>query len=346
MSIFRGFKGFLFIVAVSIFAQQNTIPHADRRITLHVVVTDKAGMAQSGLRQGDFSLVDNKLPQQIVSFEAIEGSATPAPPVEIILVVDRVNSSFAAAANERQQTEKFLRQNGGQLQWPTSIAFVSDSGTTMQSATKDGNALVAALEQSDNALRTTSRRSQGFYGAGDQFELSLKALNGVTDYAAKIPGRKLLIWLSPGWPLLSGPRVELSSKNQQELFRSIVAVSTELRQAGITLYSIDPLGLADAAGLGVTYYQEFLKGVSKPSQVQAGDLALQVLAVQSGGKALNSSNDLVRQIETCIADTNAWYTLSFDSPPADGPDEYHKLEVKVDKRELTARTSAGYYAQP
>jgi VWFA-related protein len=249
--------------------------------------------------------VDNKLPQKLVSFQAVEGSATPAPPVEIILVVDRVNSSFGSAANERLQTEKFLRQNGGQLQWPTSIAFVSDSGTTMQSATKDGNALVTALEQSDNVLRTTSRKSQGFYGAGDQFELSLKALNGVADYAGKIPGRKLLIWLSPGWPLLSGPRVELTSKNQQGLFHTIVAVSGELREAGITLYSIDPLGLADAAGPGVTYYQEFLKGISKPGQVQAGDLALQVLAVQSGGKALNSSNDIVRQIETCIADTNA-----------------------------------------
>jgi VWFA-related protein len=290
--------------------------------------------------------VDNKEPQKIVAFQAIEGSATPAPPVEIILVVDRVNSSFASAANERQQTEKFFRQNGGQLQWPTSIAFVSDSGTTMQSATRDGNALATALEQSDNALRTTSRRSQGFYGAGDQFELSLKALNGIADYAAKIPGRKLLIWLSPGWPLLSGPGVELGSKDQQGLFRTIVAVSAKIREAGITLYSIDPLGLADAAGPRVTYYQEFLKGISKPSQVQAGDLALQVLAVQSGGKALNSSNDIVRQIESCIADTGTWYTVSFDSPPADGPDEYHKIEVKVDKPGLTARTTSGYYAQP
>jgi VWFA-related protein len=346
MTMSRGVRAFVFVAALPIFAQQGAIPHSDRRITLDVVVTDKAGKAQSGLQQNDFTLVDNKLPQKIVSFQAIPGGATPAPPVEIILVVDRVNSSFAGTANERQQTEKFLRQNGGQLQWPTSIAFVSDSGTTMQSATKDGNALVTALEQSDNALRTTSRRSQGFYGAGDQLDLSLKALNGVVDYATKIPGRKLLVWLSPGWPLLSGPRVELSSKNQQGIFRTIVAISTGLRAAGITLYSIDPSGLADAAGSRVTYYQEFLKGVSKPSQVQAADLALQVLAVQSGGRALNSSNDMVSQIESCIADTNAWYTLSFDSPPADGPDEYHKLEVKVDKSGLTARTSTGYYAQP
>ena len=344
MTVYRVFKAFLFVVALPAFSQQGA--RTDRRITLDVVVTDKAGKAQSGLQQSDFTVVDNKLPQKMVSFQAVEGTATPAPPVEIILVVDRVNSSFAGAANERQQTEKFLRQNGGQLQLPTSIAFVSDSGTTMQTATKDGNALVTALEQSDNALRTTSRKSQGFYGAGDQFELSLKALNGVADYAGKIPGRKLLIWLSPGWPLLSGPRVELSSKDQQGLFRTIVAVSGELREAGITLYSIDPLGLADAAGPGVTYYQEFLKGVSKSSQVQAGDLALQVLAVQSGGKALNSSNDIVRQIGSCIADAHAWYTVSFDSPPADGPDEYHKLEIKVDKPGLTARTNTGYYAQP
>ena len=113
MTIFHGVTAFLFVVALPVFGLQDAVPHTDRRITLNLVVTDKTGKAQSGLQQGDFTVVDNKLPQKIVSFQAVVGNATPAPPVEIILVVDRVNSSFAGAANERQQTEKFLRQNGG-----------------------------------------------------------------------------------------------------------------------------------------------------------------------------------------------------------------------------------------
>ena len=65
----------------------------------------------------------------------------------------------------------------------------------------------------------------------------------------------------------------------------MVGLSTQLRQARITLYSVDPL--VSNQGVGRTsYYQEFLKGVSKPSQVNVGNLSLQVLAVQSGGLAL------------------------------------------------------------
>ncbi len=156
----------------------------------------------------------------------------------------------------------------------------------------------------------------------------------------------MLIWLSPGWPMLSGPNLRLSAKDQQGLFTSIVATSAALLKARITLYSIDTLGVVDAGGLQTTCYRSFLKGVSAPKQVQPGDLALQVIATQSDGKVLNSSNDIGKEIATCMDDANVWYVLTFDSPPADGPNEYHQLDVKIGKPGLTARTRTGYYAQP
>ena len=69
---------------VSGFAQQN------RNMTLDVVVTDKSGKPVAGLEQRDFTLLDNKQPQKIVSFQAVEGgTATADPPVEVILLVDQ-----------------------------------------------------------------------------------------------------------------------------------------------------------------------------------------------------------------------------------------------------------------
>ena len=131
-----------------------------------------------------------------------------------------------------------------------------------------------------------------------------------------------------------------------EFFRSVVALSDGLQKARITLYSVDPLGTADAVGVRTSYYKDFLKGVRAARQVQAGNLALQVLADQSGGRVLNSSNDVAGEIATCIADATAFYVLSFDGVEGDGPNEYHMLEVKIDKPGLTARTRSGYYAQP
>jgi VWFA-related protein len=316
-------------------------------MTLDVVVTDKSGKPQSGLQQQDFTLTDNKQPQSILSFRAVDGTvAAPDPPIEVILVIDRVNTSFQSSANERQQVEKFLRQNGGHLAQPVSLVFFSDSGTQMgNTSSRDGNALATALDQSDSSLRSI-RRSEGIYGAGDRFELSMRALNSIAAFEANKPGKKILVWVSPGWPLLSGPRMDLTTKQHQQLFDEIVAASAALWQARITLYSVDPLGTADAGGFRTSAYLEFVKGVNTERKALFGNLALQVLATQSGGRVLNSSNDIADQIATCIADANAFYILTFDAPAADGPNEFHALEVKIGKPGLKARTRTLYYAQP
>jgi VWFA-related protein len=138
----------------------------------------------------------------------------------------------------------------------------------------------------------------------------------------------------------------LTNKQHQQLFNEIVAASAALWKARITLYSIDPLGTADAGRLRTNYYQEFTNGVNKENKAEAGNLALQVLAYQSGGRVLNSSNDIAGEITTCLADANAFYVLSFEAPPADGPNDFHGLEVKVTNPGLKARTRTLYYAQP
>jgi VWFA-related protein len=323
------------------FAQEN------RRITLDVVVTDKSNKPVAGLQQQDFTLLDNKQPASILSFAAVAGGAATAdPPIEVIVVVDAVNTAFSNVAYEREQVVKFLQRNGGQLDHPTSLVFFSDSGAELgKLSSRDGSALIAELNQNESGLRAI-RRSQGIYGAADRIQLSLRAIEQLAGYEATRPGRKLVIWISPGWPLLSGPREELVSKDQERLFGNIVALSDAFRRARMTLYSVDPLGTNDSGGFRTSYYEEFVKGIKKPSQVHLGNLALQVLAVQSGGRAIHSDNDIAGVIATSIADANAFYVLTFDGLPGDGPNEYHALEVKIGQRGLEARTRTGYYAQP
>jgi VWFA-related protein len=337
------------------FAQQNgpaaVVPlgGADRRITLDVVVTDKSGRPIPGLQQQDFTLLDDKRPEKILSFRAVEGAAAREDqPVEVILLVDEVNTSFSRVATERDQIEKFLRQNGGKLARPVSMMFVSDLGTKIEETpSQDGNALAADLSRKWTGLRTVNR-SQGIYGVDERVKLSLKALQQLVDYEGPRPGRKLVVWISPGWPFLSGPGADLqmTAKRQQGIFSSIVGFSDALRSARITLYAVDPLGVEDAAGFQTSRYRDFLKPVKAEGQAQNGNMALQVLASQSGGLVINSSNDVAGEIATCVADANAFYVLSFDRPAADGPNEYHALDIKIGKPGLAARTRSGYYAQP
>jgi VWFA-related protein len=334
-----------FLYAYPLAAQQAQqaaplIPPGSGRIYLDVVVTAKSGPPVAGLSQQDFTLLDNKAPQAIASFQSFGGRD----PVDVILVIDAVNTAFQNISYARDQVDKFLRIDGGHLAHPAALAFVTDTGTEMQDGfSSDGNELVASLDQHTVALRSI-RRSAGFYGAAEKYQISLSALSSILAREVPRPGRKVIFWISPGWPLLSGPRIEIDPKQQQQIFGSIVSLSNLMTQARATLYSVDPLGTADT-GLHAFYYMEFLKGVSEPKQALPGDLALQVLATQSGGLALTTNNDVTALLQKCLADTQAYYEISFDPPLTDQRTAYHHIEIRLADHKLTARTRQGYYTQ-
>ena len=282
-------------------AQQIPTPRSSTtpQIQLDVVVTPKVGSpVVANLEQQDFTVVDNKVAQPIKAFKAISAKQEP---VDVILVVDAVNTSFTNIGYERGQISNFLKANGGHLAYPTKLAFVTDSGTKMQhDFGTDGNAIDDTFENFAVGLRNITR-STGIYGADERFQLSIKALASIAASDANPPGRKIILWISPGWPLLTGPNIQLTSEQRGRLFETIVGLSNELRNERVTLYSIDSLGTSEGLGR-VFLYQNYVKGVSKPSQVEIGDLMLQALAEQTGGMALAFEATLQG---CCI---NAWPT--------------------------------------
>ena len=335
------------LCALAASAQQSppapTAASPARKITLDVVVTPKSGPPVGDLQQQDFTVLDNKSPQTIASFHAVTGRDAP---IEVVLVIDTVNTDYDRISYERIQIDKFLRAEAGRLAYPIAIAIVSDKDVQILggSFSTDGNALATALDKDEIGLRTITR-STGFYGAAERLQISLHALHQLVASETPRPKRKIMLWISPGWPLLSGPNSMVDSKQQQQIFTDIVSFSNQLEQARVTLYSINPLGTNESL-TQESYYKEFLKGVSKPSQVLIGNLGLQVLAVQSGGLSINLSNDIAGTLTECLADSAPYYEISFVAPPSAQRDEYHHLEIKIAKPGLTARTRQGYYAQP
>ena len=71
-----------------------------------------------------------------------------------------------------------------------------------------------------------------------------------------------------------------------------------------------------------------------------------MIAVQSGGLALEGNSDVAGMIQRCLADANSWYEIGFTPLPADKPNEYHHIEIKLNQRDVNARTRDGYYANP
>lgn len=332
------------LTAIATSAQQPAPAPRPRedRIKLDVVVTEKSGSPVTDLQQQDFTILDNKVPQTITSFRTADGTQTP---VEVAIVIDAVNSAYMTVSYDRHQIDRFLRADQGEIVYPTALFVLTDTGLqTVEDFSKDGNQLSAALDKytvSDRFLR----RSAGFYGAADRYQISLDALRELAQREASRPGRKIMLWISPGWPLLSGPEVELDDKTQEHIFGDIVNFSSELRGDRITLYNIDPAGPQDSIARD-TYWENFVKGVSKPRQAQAGSLGLQVLTTQSGGVVFSFDNDITGLLRKCVADARASYEISFEPRVDDQSNEYHHLEIRIAKRGLTARTWQGYYSRP
>ncbi len=334
---------FLLLCSSYSFTQQVSSPASAEPVGLSVVVTPSNHTQQiAGLQQSSFTVLDNGAPRPIQSFRAVTAQADP---VKVLLVVDAVNVPYVRVAYERDEIARFLKAKDGQLAQPTAVAILTDTGTQVEpSFSTNGIAINQALEQQTIGLRDL-RRSSGFYGAEERLDISLKALSGLVARAQTQPGRKFIIWVSPGWPLLSGPDIQLSGKEQQNLFNQVIAFSDALRKAKTTLYVVNPLGPGADPGREF-YYKDFVKGVTKPSQTAPADLGLQVLAEQSGGKVLLGSNDISAMLSQCVADATARYEITFEPAPSDAPVEFHKIEVNVADTNLKARTLTGYYTHP
>ena len=235
-------------------------------------------------------------------------------------------------------------------------------------ASVDGSVLIQSLKEYKTGLNRIFD-SQGSLGQGERVRLSLEAMSFIANAQSSIAGPKLVIWMSPGWPFLA----RSNAKSSEQLFDSVIYFSNLLRTARIIVYAISLEGvtakntsssMADfymgsqpasvkALGhapeipmeLGYNYYAEFLKGVRNAKQSNPNDLALQVLAYQSGGLVLQNNNDLVNMISQCAADGTALYNLSYTPATNGGSDRYHEIDVTLTPSSQRIRTRTGIYVK-
>ncbi|MGA8041571.1 MAG: VWA domain-containing protein [Terracidiphilus sp.] len=319
---------------------------AGHAMTLNVEVTDKLGHHIRGLQASDFTLLDNNQPEHLTAFQPIDAVRAAASQVRVVVVLDMLNADWDTVSREREQLMEFLTQDNGHLAHPTSVAMLSADGLKIERlTTKDGNALQTDLNGTNSILRTFGRTA-GYYGDVERMEISLGQISQLAAVEAAQPGRKLFFVISPGWPLLDWIGIQEDMPERRWTFQSVEQVADGLREGNITLYTLQPYELGREGHVDPFYYQIYLKPARDAGQAIYPDLSLQVLSEQSGGRVLVTGHGITDELNEVERDANSYYVLSYPQPAASHPDDFHAIQVKLDKADLQVRTTAGYYLQP
>jgi VWFA-related protein len=344
---------------------------AIHHIILNVLAVDEFNSPVTGLKPQNFVLMDNGRPQELASFREMNGDQGLASP-HVVLVLDAVNNTSRSIAYEFKEIIKYLESNQGRLIYPTSIATFTSSGFRASRVSIDGSVLLQESRAlfkdihpyeckglSDDATHAFLVSGHGDKNIGlsvekiddgnclnERFILSVTTLNDLAAAQKNIHGRVILVWIGPGWPVLIGPEFHLDTAEiKANFFDHIVQLSRTLREAQVTVDAVYSPDMFRRPELQSVQLKSFAEGPPTEKQATASDLALQAIATQGGGR-ISESKSIAAQIATCVADVQTYYAVSFDSIPSSNPDEYHSVQVKVNKPGVKVFTNSMYYGEP
>lgn len=195
----------------------------------------------------------------------------------------------------------------------------------------------------------------------NDLEASTRSLRELVGSLAGIPGRKAILYVTDGIPMTAAEdlfymldlRFRARSTGNllatrytaRRLFRELVAQANANR---VTFYTLEAAGLRAHGSLSAEY------GGSGGNQLTDGSYAeidfvrmsnntapLQMMALDTGGLAAFSTNDIAGALSNMGRDFRTYYSLGY-MPAASGSGRYHTIDVKVKRKGAKIRHRTGY----
>ena len=171
---------------------------------------------------------------------------------------------------------------------------------------------------------------------GEQINAAFSSLIGVAHATAGHPGHKNMVWVGRGFPSFRWDKLPLNT--QEALKNAIANCANILRDARVTLYDIDPVGLT-AAPPPVDQDGFY---VDEPF---GGQVDFDTMAQATGGQSFHGRNDVDRLIGAGVSDGETFYTLTYKPTiVTQDPKDFRHIQVLLTDRSLRATTREGYFA--
>lgn len=284
-----------------------------------------------------------------------------------VILFDRLNTSFEDQKQARDQILRFLAR----VQPADRIALYvleSDVVSVLHDFTSDASRLVRVLNRylgttsielaaSDATVPEFARTGSAAEDAETEAWLqratqavsnhylraradsTTAALEALANHLAGIRGRKNLIWVSSGFPIviqdpLSGP---------QTMIRPINRATRAINNAHVAVYPVDARGLIGAFTT--------TPGSTTPVFTTLGNTRLnidtmQTIAESTGGRAFFNTNAIGDAVRRAIDDSRVSYALGYYPSLAKWDSSFQKIDVKVNRSGLDVRHRKGYLALP
>lgn len=184
---------------------------------------------------------------------------------------------------------------------------------------------------------------------------TLRPLLALASAQSTLPGRKTLLFFSPG---LEVP------EPVQDLYRSAVSAAN---RANVSVYAVDVRGLrtqSDAALAGDALRQS--TGAAIIQQQTAGETAADIvatdraleslhlnaqqalasLAEETGGFLLANANEFGAGMDRVAADIGGYYAIAYTPARAVFDGAFRKIEVRLARKDAVVQSRSGYFARP
>jgi len=325
-----------------------TLRITTRLVILDMVVVNDKGAIVKDLKKDDFQVEEAGQPQTIVNFE-VAGAHTPSPeitinstaeldrlapnaPVDIILL-DEFNTRFEDMAFARYSLKKYLDKQPDKLITPTMLIAVDlQHFTVLHDYTQNKEEIISALNH--HFVQYPWAVQQGAW-VGERYATAFITLRRVAEAVMGHPGHKNMLWIGRGFP--PSRRTQISLDTENRINNAVQDCVNVLRDARVTLYTIDPAGVMVDPGV---------YGGDPLTDPFGGNYEFNRMAKATGGRTLYGRNDVDAEVQTAIQDGANFYTLSY-KPTNDSrdPRKFRRIKVTVDRPGVNVITREGYYQQ-